>query len=276
VKRAVFFDLDDTLCDTAPAFAAGRRAAFERALAIAPGLSLADLERAWRQAHADLMPRLEAGALRMAEVRGLRFRRTLATAGVADPGGALAEQFDSLLGETQLAHLRAFDDVAALAALRERGVFVGVITNGADDAAMDSQRTKVERLGLLALLDGCWISDAMGYRKPDPRAFAPALAAAGCAAGDCLYVGDSLVNDIAGANAAGLRSVLVQRDGEPAVVGEPQPWRVIHSLWETLDLLDLEDDNAPRATTLAQPKPHSSPLPQSGGGAGGGGQPRGA
>jgi putative hydrolase of the HAD superfamily len=244
VKRAVFFDLDDTLCDAAPAFAAGRQAAFERALAVTPGLTQSALWQAWREAHAELMPQLEADALRMAEVRGLRFRRTLAAAGVADLDGALAEQLDTLLGKTQLAHLRCFDDVASLAALRERGVFVGVITNGADDTHSDSQRTKIEALGLLGLVDGCWVSDTMGYRKPDPRAFAPALAAAGCAASACLYVGDSLVNDIAGANAAGLRSVLVQRDGELAVTGEPQPWRVIRSLWETLDLLELEDDNA--------------------------------
>jgi putative hydrolase of the HAD superfamily len=242
VKRAVFFDLDDTLCDAAPAFATGRRAAFAHALAVAPGLSESALWQAWRQAHAELMPQLETGALRMADVRGLRFRRTLAAAGVADPDGVLADQLDALLGETQLAHLRCFDDVAALAALRERGVFVGVITNGADDTHSDSQRTKIERLGLLGLVDGCWISDAMGCRKPDPRAFAPALAAASYAADACLYVGDSLVNDIAGANAAGLRSALLQRDGELAVTGEPQPWRVIRSLWETLDLLSDKGD----------------------------------
>lgn len=243
MKRAVFFDLDDTLCDAAPAFAAGRRAAFERALAAAPGLSLAALQRAWAEAHAEIMPQLEAGALRMAEARAQRFRRTLAIAGVADPAGALADQLDALLGETQLAHLRRFDDVAALAALRERGVYVGVITNGADDAHSDSQRTKVERMGLLSLLDGCWISDAMGYRKPDPRAFAPALAAAGCAADACLYVGDALATDIAGANAAGLRSVLLRRAGALMVTGEPQPWRVIRSLWETLDLLEGESSS---------------------------------
>lgn len=250
MKRAIFFDLDDTLCDAAPAFAAGRRAAFARALAVAPGLPESALWQAWRQSHADLMPQLEAGALRMAEARGLRFRRTLAAAGVADSDGALAEQLDTLLGETQLAHLRCFDDVVALAALRERGVFVGVITNGADDAHSDSQRTKAERLGLLALVDGFWVSDTMGCRKPDPRAFAPALAAAGCAASACLYVGDTLATDIAGANAAGLRSVLLRRapasaaapseTAETADARQPQPWRVIHSLWVTLDLLNDE------------------------------------
>ena len=243
MERAVFFDLDDTLCDAAPAFAAGRQAAFELAMVAAPGLSMEALQRAWAAAHAELMPQLEAGALRMAEVRALRFRRTLTVAGVADPDGALADQLDALLGETQLAHLRRFGDVAALAALRERGAFVGVITNGADDAHSDSQRTKVERLALLALLDGCWISDATGYRKPDLRAFAPALAAAGCAPANCLYVGDTLATDIAGANAAGLRSVLLRRDGKTAVTGETQPWRVICSLWETLDLLEGESSS---------------------------------
>jgi len=245
VIGAVFFDLDDTLCDAAPAFAAGRRAAFAAALANRPRLTASALDDAWRRAHTELLPKLEVGALTMAEVRGLRFRRTLAVAGL--PDDALADRLDALLGETQLAHLRRFDDTAALDALRERGVFVGIITNGADDTHADSQRTKAARLGLLDAADGFWASDTMGYRKPDPRAFAPALAAAGCPAERCLYVGDSLVNDIAGANAAGLRSVLLLRGADPAApleaapaAGQPQPWRVVRSLWETLDLLDAE------------------------------------
>ncbi|HEU5344253.1 MAG TPA: HAD family hydrolase [Ktedonobacterales bacterium] len=246
MRQAVFFDLDDTLCDAAPAFAAGRRSAFQWALFGAPELSMTALERAWALAHAELAPQLEAGALTMAEVRELRFQRTLALAGVPDPDGALADKLDDLLGATQLSLLRPFGDVAALDALRERGVFVGIVTNGADDAARDSQRTKAAHLGLLDRLDGFWVSDTTGYRKPDPRAFALALAAAGCAAERCLYVGDSLANDIAGANAAGMRSVLLRRetpdvaaDATPA--DQPQSWRVIRSLWETLDLLDLLD-----------------------------------
>ena len=237
--RAVFFDLDDTLCDSTTAFAAGRDAAFATALAATPKLTLATLNDAWRRTHASLLPALEAGALTMARVRDVRFRRTLATAGASSD--ALADRLEALLGETQLRRLHRFDDVATLDALRRRGVFVGIITNGADDTQADSQRTKAERLGLLSEVDGFWASDSMGYRKPDPRAFAPALAAAGCAAEACLFVGDSLSADIAGANAAGLRSALLLRDAERATPGanQPQPWRVVRSLWETLDLLDI-------------------------------------
>lgn len=243
MRQAVFFDLDDTLCDAAPAFAAARRAAFQLALIVAPGSSMAALERAWAGAHAELAPRLEAGALTMAEVRDLRFPRTLALAGVPDPDGTLADKLDNLLGAAQLSLLRPFGDVAALAALRERGVFVGIVTIGADDAARDSQRSKAAYLDLLDRLDGFWASDTTGYRKPHPRAFAPALAASDCAPERCLYVGDSLANDIAGANAAGMRSVLLRRETPDAMADaiaadQPQPWRVIRSLWETLDLLD--------------------------------------
>ena len=239
VRRAVFFDLDDTLCDAATAFNAGRATAFAEAQARVPGLTAEALNDAWRQVHADLLPRLEAGVLTMAQVRDRRFRQMLATLG--RPDDALADQLNDLLGATQLARLRRFDDVAALDALRARGVFVGVITNGADDAQADSQRSKAERVDLLGALDGFWVSDTMGYRKPDPRAFAPALAAVGGAPAESLYVGDSLTNDIAGANAAGLRGVLLLREPaeRPDVSRQtPQPWRVVQSLWEMLSLLD--------------------------------------
>lgn len=48
--QAVFFDLDDTLCDSTTAFAAGRDAALDAALAAVPRLTLPTLNDAWRRA----------------------------------------------------------------------------------------------------------------------------------------------------------------------------------------------------------------------------------
>jgi putative hydrolase of the HAD superfamily len=45
--------------------------------------------------------------------------------------------------------------------------------------------------------------------KPDPRIFAPALAALGLAAERVAYVGDSVAIDVRGARAAGLEPVLL-------------------------------------------------------------------
>ena len=69
--------------------------------------------------------------------------------------------------------------------------------------------------GLLDLVDGVVTSADAGSAKPAPEVFERALELAGVEASEALHVGDSLDNDIAGARAAGIRAVLVQRVGEP-------------------------------------------------------------
>ena len=71
----------------------------------------------------------------------------------------------------------------------------------------------LERAGLLELVDGVVSSAEVGAAKPAPAVFAAALELAGAEPGEALHVGDSLDNDVEGARAAGLRAVLVARDG---------------------------------------------------------------
>ena len=54
---------------------------------------------------------------------------------------------------------------------------------------------------------------AVGAAKPDPRPFQVALERLGIDAAACLHVGDDPVTDIAGARAAGLSAVLLDRSG---------------------------------------------------------------
>jgi FMN phosphatase YigB (HAD superfamily) len=68
--------------------------------------------------------------------------------------------------------------------------------------------------GLLDLLDGVATAAEAGARKPDRRLFDAALHLAGCAPENALHVGDSPSNDVAGAAAAGIRAVLLRRDGD--------------------------------------------------------------
>jgi HAD superfamily hydrolase (TIGR01509 family) len=58
-------------------------------------------------------------------------------------------------------------------------------------------------------------SAEVGAPKPHPRVFERALAIAGVAPSEALHVGDKVDNDVEGAAAAGVRVVLVQREGEP-------------------------------------------------------------
>ena len=69
------------------------------------------------------------------------------------------------------------------------------------------------RLGLLDRFVSVTLADDP-YRKPHPRAFEDACAAAGVAPAQAAYVGDSFANDVEGAVNAGLRAIWVDRFGD--------------------------------------------------------------
>jgi putative hydrolase of the HAD superfamily len=71
----------------------------------------------------------------------------------------------------------------------------------------------LERCGLGAAFDAVVTSAAAGARKPDPEIFRVALEAAGCGPDDALVVGDTAEEDVAGAHAAGIPALLIDRDG---------------------------------------------------------------
>lgn len=239
--RAVFFDLDDTLCDAKTAFAQASTVSFDAIRARHPQVSETQVIDAWRTIQVPLFADLAAGRLSMAQVRLARFRRLLAALG--HPDDDFADEVDLLLGYTQLDLLTLFDGVTdTLAELRERGLYVGIITNGAGDLHPDSQRSKAEHLGLPGRVDSFWVSDEIGHRKPDPRAFLPALGAAGCKPTEALYVGDSPENDVLGANRTGMVSVLFRR-GDTSITGpsvDILPHYVIASVADVLRLVAEE------------------------------------
>jgi putative hydrolase of the HAD superfamily len=86
--------------------------------------------------------------------------------------------------------------------------------------------------GLLGVVDGVVTSAEVGVAKPDARVFRRGLEIAGAEAAQAVHVGDSLDNDVKGARAAGIRAVLLQRDGKP-----PPEVESIRSLSELAPLL---------------------------------------
>jgi putative hydrolase of the HAD superfamily len=141
-------------------------------------------------------------------VRALR-RRCARELRAALPSG-LGEIDDEAMTEALLASLQfeRFGDVAGtLGAMRARGWGVVVVSNW--DQSLGSV---LVRVGLGALLDGVVTSAEVGAGKPDPRIFKAALELAGVSADEALHVGDSLEEDVAGAHAAGIEVVWLNRD----------------------------------------------------------------
>ena len=109
--------------------------------------------------------------------------------------------------------------------LKKRGR-VFLITNGTPAA----QYGRLDALGIRSLFDGIFVSDEIGFAKPDPRFFGYVLSRE-----DCIVIGDSLTSDIAGANAAGIYSVWYAPQGEPCGAA---PDAVARSYAEVLSAVD--------------------------------------
>jgi putative hydrolase of the HAD superfamily len=104
---------------------------------------------------------------------------------------------------------RLFDDVRpALDELAGRGIILGLVSNF---------EPWLDEVLALQGIDGRFaavaVSGKLGVAKPDPRIFKAALDQAGADPGATVHVGDQLINDVAGAAAAGITPVLIDRFG---------------------------------------------------------------
>jgi 2-haloalkanoic acid dehalogenase type II len=123
--------------------------------------------------------------------------------------------------------------VATLADLRRRGLHVGMVSN----IDQDHLEHLLDCAGIREHFHSLLSSEVARSCKPDQGFFRLALERAGCEPEAALFVGDSLPQDIAGANRAGMRSVLIwSAEGEPPQ-SDHQPAHVIRSIPEILDLL---------------------------------------
>jgi putative hydrolase of the HAD superfamily len=103
----------------------------------------------------------------------------------------------------------AYPDAApALRSLRARGLRLVVASNW--DCSLPEV---LDQAGLASLVDGVVASATVGAGKPAPELFQAALDLAGCAPEKAVHVGDSPSKDVAGAAAAGIRPVLLDRGG---------------------------------------------------------------
>ena len=102
------------------------------------------------------------------------------------------------------------DAPPALRELRERGLRLVVASNW--DCALPGW---LEPIGILELVDGVVTSAEVGAPKPSTRVFERALQVAGVEPGEAVHVGDRVENDLEGAAAAGVRGILMRRDGAP-------------------------------------------------------------
>jgi len=103
----------------------------------------------------------------------------------------------------------------ALDRLRGAGCRLGVISNW--DSRLPALLTT---LGLGAYFESVVSSAAVGREKPSPAIFDAALSSLGVTPAEAVHIGDRREEDYAGARAAGLRGLLLDRGHPPGVPQE--------------------------------------------------------
>jgi len=211
--RAVLFDLDGTLADTAPDLAGALNRLLEE-----QGREPVPLERA--------RPATSSGARGMLRV-GLGI----------DPEHAeyasLKARFLDLYAGDVCRETRLFDGVSELLAALERlAIAWGVVTN-------KPERFTVPLLEALELLEraACVVGgDTAERAKPHPDPLLQAARALGLPPADCLYVGDDR-RDVQAARAAGM-PVLAAGYGYLGEDGDPLAWGADAVIGHPLDVLN--------------------------------------
>jgi len=120
------------------------------------------------------------------------------------------EHFEKLYdGFTGTQFWRIFDDVEeTLKSLKELNLKLGVISNW-DTRLL----TILKDVGLYDWFDSVVISSQVGFEKPSPQIFKIAAEAVGVPIESSIFVGDSPEKDVIAANNAGMKGVLIARDG---------------------------------------------------------------
>jgi len=210
--RAVLFDLGDTLLDFQPM---DTRALFREAARVTydlleqRGVELPAFER-----YTGIYFRGMKWAYFWAKVRGREFNSLELLGRFHRRMGLPAD--DALLRELSwhwyepvTRHTRVEADLrATLAAMREAGLRLGVISNTFVPGFVHDRHLEME--GLLEFFPVRVYSSEVSYRKPDRRIFEAALAKLGVTARETLFVGDLIKTDIVGARRAGMRTALKQ------------------------------------------------------------------
>lgn len=211
----------------------------------------AELVDAWRLAARHLAPdREDELVARMVAVEAAFWATTashqrsatladLLAAATAEVGLDVAE---ALLEEAAVRHLDAWtphlrhdpDARPTLQALRDRGLRIGLLSNTHWPRSFHERF--LERDGLAALIDARLYTSEMPFQKPHPSAFEAALDA--LAVDDpaaAVFVGDRPWDDVSGARAIGMRTVLRPNP----LVSQPGPEADadIAALPELLDLV---------------------------------------
>ena len=205
--KHIIFDLDDTLCDYRKATENARSRINE--VLNAHGIDINVFWERFNRINPVLFRQFADGAITRNEYRTRRF--TDALEGFNEKFGELTLELNHIYMQETNDRIELFDDsIPLMKALQAKEIAAVILTNGPSDG----QRAKYRRLGLSGYIQRIYISEEIGFAKPNREAFKVVLRDFDVPASNVLMVGDSIENGIEGAEQAGIQAVLIDRENK--------------------------------------------------------------
>jgi putative hydrolase of the HAD superfamily len=230
----VLFDLDDTLHDDTYAYTSAAEEV-AREVAAEHGIDALALKSAYVAESEGFWHRLSPLDLKV-KLAGLRASMWQAALDSVGAGGdpELARRSAERYNDYRKKYFTLFPGaVELLRALRERGVKLGIVTNGLSE----THREKIALLQISEYFDAIFLSDEVGMVKPDPLLFAHACRTLGGAPAHGAMVGDRYDRDIRGAIEAGLHTIWLNVRDEELPPGVTPPDATCSSIAEVARIL---------------------------------------
>ncbi|ABN69193.1 HAD-superfamily hydrolase, subfamily IA, variant 1 [Staphylothermus marinus F1] len=130
------------------------------------------------------------------------------------------------------------DSEKALIELKRRNLKIAFLGNVLFWPGM-ATRIILEQNNLLKYADITLFGDEIGVQKPDKEVFEILADQANCKINEILHVGDSLINDFAGALIAGARATLLKRGMESEIIVLNNKAYIVNSLVKVPQIVDL-------------------------------------
>ncbi len=209
--RVILWDIDGTLLDFKAAERNGLISCFRK-------FGLGECTEEMLQDYAGINQKywnaMERGEIRKQEVLEGRFVEFFEKYRLpSDLPVRFNEAYENSLSDT----IRFFpNSVETVRMCRDRGVLQYVVTNGSRPV----QDKKLSKSGFDKLMDGIFISDVVGYEKPNALFFEPVFEEIrgrlpDITKAEIMIVGDSLTSDIQGGINAGIKTCLYRTPEQP-------------------------------------------------------------
>ncbi|MBC3080863.1 HAD family hydrolase [Staphylococcus capitis] len=192
--KLVIFDLDNTLFSFNNLWIKANKDTFEE-YTLFKDIEYSDFMKLYKKYDLYFWKQHDEGIITLDELRELRLIKTLKhfdiDISLAEANKYFQSFFTKLLSSITVN--RKINDL--LLSLKEN-VNIAILTNG----KLKEQNTKIDNLDIRSIFEkNIFISQNIGYEKPDPKAFLNVTSNLNVNPEECLFIGDSFKNDILGA-----------------------------------------------------------------------------